>query len=419
MPGSTQPLRILTSYANAELVRLPWDVALEEWDDDHLIPLPRGISRHVVRFVRVGEHTCAVKETDELIARREYHLLRDLRKLGLPVVVPQAVVTGRKDREGQWLPSALVTRHLRYSLPYRSLFSAGMRAESLPMLVDALVVLLVRLHLAGFFWGDVSLSNALFRRSAGELSAYLVDAETGELRPELSDQQRHYDLQMARENVYGELLDLQAGEYLEPHIDPVDVVDLLERRYSLLWATLTGAAEFPADEMWRIEQWIESLNDLGFDVDEMDIVPEAEGRRVVIQPRVVEAGHHQRELATLTGLDVEEGQARRMLNDIARFVASSRLQGEKREIAAHRWLTEIYEPLVAMVPRALRGRLEPAELFHEVLVHRWYLSERAGHEVDIFETTTDYVENVLRPAPRPDVNDLEDTAELDVRALFL
>src|SRR3954451_17354127 len=233
VPPRTQ--RILTTRPNPALVRLPWDLPLEEWGEEHVIPLPRGLARHVGRFVRVGPHTCAVKETDELIARPEYHLLRDLRKLGLPTVVPQAVVTGRKDRNGEWLPSALVTRHLRFSLPYRALFSRGMRADSLPALVDALVVLLVRLHLSGFFWGDVSLSNALFRRSAGEFAAYLVDAETGELKPGLSDQQREYDLTVARENVYGELLDLQAGELLEPHFDRMDIVDLLDERYTALW----------------------------------------------------------------------------------------------------------------------------------------------------------------------------------------
>ena len=392
-------MRILATKPNPELVRLPWDVPLEEWDDEHVIPLPRGISRHVVRFVRVGDHTCAVKETDELIARREYHLLRDLQKIGLPTVVPQAVVTGRKNKAGEWLPSALVTRHLRFSLPYRSLFARGMRADSLPALVDALVVLLVRLHLAGFFWGDVSLSNVLFRRSAGEFAAYLVDAETGELKPALSDQQRDYDLTMARENVYGELLDLQAGELLEPHIDPADVVEMLGERYDALWTAVTSAAEFDADDMWRIERWVESLNDLGFDIDEMDIVTEAGGSRLQLQPRVVEAGHHSRELRTLTGLDVEEAQARRMLNDIARFSAHLGLGNDKREEAASRWLAEVYEPLVAMVPRSLRGRLEPAEVFHEVLVHRWFLSERAGREVDTFETARDYITNVLVAKP--------------------
>jgi hypothetical protein len=392
-------LRILATQPTPELFQLPWDRPLESWDERHVIMLPRGLSRHVVRFVRVGDTTCAVKETDELIARREYHLLRDLQKLGLPTVAPYAVVTGRKDGAGEWLPSAHVTRHLRYSLPYRSLFARGMRANSLPVLMDALVVLLVRLHLAGFFWGDVSLSNALFRRSAGEFAAYLVDAETGELHPELSEQQRLHDLEVGRENVYGELLDLQAAGLLEPDIDPGDVVDMIEERYLALWATLTSETEFGLDEPRGLDEWVESLNQLGFDVDEMDIQSEAGGTRVRLKPRVVEAGHHRRELRTLTGLDVEEAQARRMLNDIARFIAQEELQEEPREVAAHRWLTTIYEPLVAMVPRPLRGRLESPELFHEILVHRWYLSERAGQEVDIFETARDYIDNVLTSKP--------------------
>ncbi len=392
-------LRFLATRPTQELMRLPWELPLADWGSDHVISLPRGIARHVVRFVRVGSRICAVKETDELIARREYHLLRDLRRLGLPVVTPYAVVTGRKDVAGEWLPSALVTEHLRFSLPYRLLFARGMRADSVPLLIDALVVLLVRLHLAGFFWGDVSLSNVLFRRSAGEFAAYLVDAETGELRPELSPQQRRHDLTVAGENVYGELLDLQVGGMLEESFDPLDVVDLLEERYTALWEALTGTTEFDPGEMWRLEQWVESLNELGFDVDEMDMQTDETGTTVRVQPRVVEAGHHSKELRTFTGLDVEEAQARRLLNDIAAFSAQLGLGEEPREVVSARWLSEVYEPLVQLVPGDLRGRLEPAEFFHEVLVHRWFLSERAGHEVDIFATARDYIDTVLRDKP--------------------
>ena len=50
-------MRILASKPNPYLVKLPWDVPLEEWDDEYVIPLPRGLSRHVVRFVRVGEYS--------------------------------------------------------------------------------------------------------------------------------------------------------------------------------------------------------------------------------------------------------------------------------------------------------------------------------------------------------------------------
>ncbi len=77
-------------------------------------------------------------------------------------------------------------------------------------MLDALAQLFVQLHLNGFFWGDCSLSNTLFRRDAGALRAFLVDAETGEQHPSLSDGQRAHDLLIAEENIAGELLDLAA-----------------------------------------------------------------------------------------------------------------------------------------------------------------------------------------------------------------
>jgi hypothetical protein len=392
-------LRIVAARPDPAIVRLPWSTPLEEWGEPYVVPLPRGLSRHVVRIVRLGDRVYAVKETVEDIAFREYRLLRDLQRLGLPAVVPQGVVTGRVDAAGEPLPSALMTEHLRFSLPYRSLFSHGLSHDSLPSLVDALVVLLVRLHLADFFWGDVSLSNVLFRRSAGGFAAYLVDAETGELRPSLSQRMREYDLTIATENVFAELLDLQASESLSHEVEAMDLVEMLEQRYAALWEELTSEEEFDADDLWRIEQRVERLNDLGFDVDELDIITDFDGSRVRIQPRVVEAGHHQRELQGLTGLHVEDAQARRLLNDLAAFTAHFNLGREDRHLVASRWLDQIYEPLVAMVPAEATGKLEPAEVFHEVLQHRWYLAERAGHDVDIFDAAADYIENVLRHKP--------------------
>ena len=191
----------------------------------------------MVRIVRLRDRTYAVKETVEEIAFKEYRLLRDLQRLGLPAVVPQGVVTGRADKEGEELPSALLTQHLQFSLPYRSLFAHGLTADNLPSLIDALVVLLVRLHLADFFWGDVSLSNVLFRRSAGGFAAYLVDAETGELRETLSKQMREYDLTIATENVFAELLDLQASDSLDHEVQAHEIVELLEERYHALWTS--------------------------------------------------------------------------------------------------------------------------------------------------------------------------------------
>jgi hypothetical protein len=391
-------LRIVANRPDPALLGLPWSTPLEEWTE-YVVPLPRGLSRHVVRIVRLGENTYAVKETVEEIAFREYRLLRDLQRLGLPAVVPQGVVTGRVDEHGEELPAALLTQHLQFSLPYRSLFAHGVTADNLGSLVDALVVLLVRLHLADFYWGDVSLSNVLFRRSAGGFAAYLVDAETGELKTSLSHHMREYDLTVAVENVFAELLDLQASDSLDHEVKAHEIVDLLAERYHALWDELTAVEEFSTTEMWRIERRIARLNELGFDVDELDIVTDWDGEQVRIQPKVVELGHHRRELQALTGLDVEDAQAQRMLNDIASFTAHFDLGREDRTLVANRWLTQIYEPIMAMVPPEARGKLEPAEIFHEILVHRWYLSERAGQEVGIFDTARDYIDTVLLSRP--------------------
>ena len=392
-------LRIVATSPDPALVTLPWQLPLEEWEGDFVVPLPRGLSRHIVRFVRLEDHIYAVKETRESIALREYRLLRDLRRIKAPAVEPVGVVTGRQSPAGHEIEPILVTRHLDYSMPYREMFSRGVRADTMPRLVDALVVLLTKLHLAGFFWGDCSLSNTLFRRSAGEFAAYLVDAETGELHHQLSDGQRSYDLEIATGNLFAEMLDLQAGGLMDEDLDALPIAEGVGERYSALWTELTAEEDFTTDEMWRIEQRIERLNDLGFDVDELDIVTDWDGSTVRIQPKVVDAGHHSRRLQGLTGLDVEENQARRLLNDLNAYTAANNLQNEDPALVAHRWLTQIFEPIVAMVPPPRKSTLEAAEAFHEILEHRGYLSERAGREVEIFETARDYVRRQLRTEP--------------------
>jgi hypothetical protein len=406
-------LRIVATKPNPALVTLPWHLSLEEWGDDVVVPLPRGISRHIVRIVRLGRDVYAVKQTREHMADREYRLLRDLRRLSLPAVEPVGVVRGRSTPQGEEIEPALVTRHLQYSLPYRSLFSHGLPHGSLPKILDALVVLLVRLHLSGFFWGDVSLSNVLFRRSAGEFAAYLVDAETGELHETLSPGQRGHDLEVALTNIYGELLDLQAGGLLSEDFEADAIVERVQERYDGLWQELTGTEEFTTDEIWRIEQRMERLNELGFDVDELDIVTDWDGSTVRVQPKVVEANHHARDLQRLTGLDVEDNQARRLLNDLSAYTAHHDLGGESRSIVAHRWLTTVYEPITAMVPPELRGKLESAEVFHEILEHRWFLSEQRGEPVHTIDAARSYIDTVLRARPEEVLAGDPATAELE------
>ncbi|PYG01100.1 Lipopolysaccharide kinase (Kdo/WaaP) family protein [Georgenia satyanarayanai] len=394
-----QSLEITAARLDPALLDLPWEVALEEWPESVLAALPRGISRHVVRFVRLSGRVIAVKEIGETVAFHEYEMLRNLNRLDAPSVQPLAVITGRATPQGEPLDSVLVTEHLQFSLPYRALFSQYLRPDTATRLIDAAAVLLVRLHLLGFYWGDVSLSNTLFRRDAGAFAAYLVDAETGEFQPELTIGQREYDLDIARTNIIGELMDLQAGEILDEDVDTIEVGNRIAERYTTLWRELTDSESFDTGERWRVAARIDRLNDLGYDVGELSITTDVDGTSVQIQPKVVDAGHHHRRMMRLTGLDVQENQARRMLNDLDAYRAATDRQGEEEEFVAHDWLAKVFEPTVRAIPRELRGKLEPAEIFHEVLEHRWFISEQQQRDVPLPEAVKSYVEAVLRHRP--------------------
>jgi tRNA A-37 threonylcarbamoyl transferase component Bud32 len=393
--------QLVARTGHPSFLDLPWQLPLEKWESDRIVNLIRGISRHVVRFVEYDGALYALKQIAERPARREYTLLRRLEDQSLPVVEAVGLVTERQDD----LDAILITRHLEYSLPYRSLFSGGAVPDLRTHLLNALVELIARLHLRGFFWGDCSLSNALFRRDAGALTAYLVDAETGELHGKLSDGQRAYDLDIAHTNVIGELLDVDAEVGLPPDIDPDEVGDEIVARYEKLWCELTREETFGAEERFKLDERLHTLNDLGFDVEEINLEASGNGYRLQLDPRVVEPGHHRHRLLRLTGLDAQEGQARRMLNDIARYREALERK-EKRQLpesmVAAKWRDEVFEPTVAAVPEELWGRLPAAEVFHQVLEHRWYLSERAGKDVGIEEAVRSYVESELprKPAER-------------------
>jgi Domain of unknown function (DUF4032)/Lipopolysaccharide kinase (Kdo/WaaP) family len=394
-----QALQITAAAPDPALLDLPWHLPLEDWPAKYLAALPRGLSRHVVRFVRLSGRVLAVKEIAQELAAREYALLRLLQRLDLPVVEPVGIVSGRSTPDGELLEPALVTRHLQFSLPYRALFSQSLREDTVTRLVDALAVLMVRLHLAGFYWGDVSLSNTLFRRDAGAFAAYLVDAETGEFHDSLSPGQREYDLELARMNIAGEIMDLQAGALLDETLDPLAISDVITERYHSLWTELTVPESFERGDRWRLDARIRRLNNLGFDVGELTIATDVDGTSVLIEPKVVDAGHHSRRLLRLTGIDAGENQARRLLNDLDTYRAATGRQADDEEFVAHDWVTECFEPVVRALPRDLRGKLEPAEVYHEVLEHRWYLSERRGRDVGLMEALRSYVDDVLVNKP--------------------
>ena len=378
---------------------LPWDLPLEQWPEDPALAEKRGISRHIVRLIRVNDEPdaeiYAVKETVSEFANREYAALRELRRLQAPSVDPIAVVEGRKDVHGEELPCVLATRFLPYSLPYRVLLSGAVTPHDILNMANALALLLVRLHLLGFWWGDCSLSNTLFRRDAESFAAYLVDAETGEFQKTLSDGQRDHDLDIAHFNVAAELEDLALSGVLYPGMDPVRASDAVIKRYRRLWAALRDPQSLDPTDRRAVEGAMRQLHDLGFAVEEVSIAIDGENKVLKFQPKIVAAGYHTNRRRELMGLETEELQAKRILASFDRYRARESNLSTNVNETAFKWLTEVFNPIVNSVPAEHVGRVEPAQLFHEVLEHRWYLSEAAGHDVGLDLACKTYISEVL------------------------
>ena len=381
------------------LYNLPWHTPLEQWPEDETLAAQRGISRHIVRLVRStpdpASEIYAVKETVEEFAVREYEALRELSFRGAPAVAQVAIVTNRYSQNGEELPCAIVTRFLPYSLPYRVILSGQITQHEITNMANALAYLLVRLHLLGFWWGDCSLSNTLFRRDAEGFAAYLVDAETGEFQKKLSDGQREHDLELARFNVAAELEDLKIAGVLFPAMDPIRASESVITRYRKIWKSLSEPQILPAGDRHAVERAMRSLQDIGFAVEEVDIQLAGDKSTVTFIPKLVAPNYHSQRLIELMGLETEELQAKRILASFDRFRSREIEKTPKREEAAKRWLDEVFYKVINAVPAAMRGRVENAQLFHEVLEHRWYLGEKAGRDLGLEFATNEYISKVL------------------------
>ena len=392
-------LQLTARTGHPDFLDLPWDVPLADWTSERLVEMPLGIHRHVVRTVRYRDRLYHLKELPRRYALREWRFLRHLREEGVPVVDVVGIVTLRDDADGSRLDACLITQHLEFSVPYRLLFLRREHHALRDPLIDAMAQLLVRLHLNGFFWGDCSLSNTLFRRDAGSLAAYLVDTETGELHDELSTGQRTTDVELAAEKTAGELLDLQAAGVLGDAIDPADFAVDLQERYARLWTELTHDEVFATDERHRIHDRLRRINEIGYDVQELELVREDGGlTRLHLRTSVLEPGRYQRLLRELTALEAQDLQARVLLNDIRNFgawLADSEGVSLDETVVARRWLERSFEPTVALVPRELRGRRQAPQVFVEVLEHWQRWSAEQGVDLDLFEAARRYVSEIL------------------------
>lgn len=379
---------------------LPWNHPLSDWQGlcNRLVEVQRGLSRHPVVFVNYGGDLYAIKELPAHVGQQEFNLLSKMETERLPCVTPIGYAQFTADDTQR---SILITRYLDRSLPYRSLFIHSSLGRYRGHILSAMAGLLVQLHLAGFFWGDCSLSNTLFRRDAGALQAYLVDAETAEAHPpRLSPVLRYHDLQIMEENVHRDLIELDdSGVYIPSQTD-MDTGQDIRLRYRALWEEVTRDEFLQTNERYRIQERIRALNLLGFSVHDVEIVETDKGEQLRLRVQVTDRNFHRDQLLVLTGLEAEEMQAHKIMNEIYELRASLSQENNRTiplSVAAYHWLQNIYiptidrlKPLVATKPQP-DGNPDPVELYCQILEHKWYLSETARHDVGHQTATEDFV----------------------------
>ncbi len=372
--------------ASAELLTLPWLEPLGEWDATSVAiqDVPVGPSRHLVRFVAADGRLWALKELPVGIARKEYEVLRELEDRELSAVRAAGVVVQPFEDT-----AVLVTHYLATSWQYRRLLMRvpiTMRAHR-SRLFDAIAALLVDLHRHGFYWGDCSLANTLFMRDGQLIRAWLVDAETAEWHETLSSGQRDLDLDIMTENLLGGLLDVAArleapDEAIEQMVDEAESV---RRRYDALWQVLHEEPVIGLDEQFHVEARVRRLNELGFAVDEVRLETEESGaERVRLSFCVAGRTFHSDQLRRLTGLEVGEGQATILMNDLRSHIGRLRREygyDVAADVAAQGWLHDVFWPEVAKAHEAVQWVGDATQAYCDLLEVRWLLSEEAGTDV--------------------------------------
>jgi hypothetical protein len=282
-----------------------------------------------------------------------------------------------------------VTRYLDGSWQYRRLFMRlpPNQPKHRARLFDAMASLLVELHRHGVFWGDCSLANTLFSRDGQILQAWLVDAETSEVHPTLSDGQRELDLQILVENVAAGMLDLAARLNRPPELSDTLIAEAqdIQNRYQQLWEILHTEPVFGFADRYRVEGTIRQLNDLGFAVEEVSLQPvSASPDKLRLNVAVGDRRYHAQHLRDLTGMDVGEGQARSLLGDLHTYQGQlCREAGHDvdESTAARLWVMEVATPTMHQAHAAVGYTGTAIQAYCDLLEVRWLLSERAGHDV--------------------------------------
>lgn len=359
-----------------ELRKLPWSVPIANWHQYgvHTLDIKRGISRHVVIFVRTGKFSFGIKEISEITSRKEVSNYEQLLLKGIHTLIPAGFVVREESPIIVETPvgtqyesnnvSHTVTLLVEKVLPDSLLYSRNFRKENRQKIWDAIVRLFVQLHSNGVYWGDASLANTLIRFEKREvpfvgmktfLMAYLADAETVEIYSRLSKSMREDDLNFFLESMEWINEDLHASGVTRDDVATEEDKAYIKEHYTLLYKVEHKKKKFEQQTNFNIDKFLGSI----------------------FNPTYVD----------LFLKHIEEHKwyiSERMKEDVSLAAATND------------WYETVFVPLCELfrtenIPELFKGKTA-AELYIEIMTNKYYLSERAGKDVGMIAAMNDYAQ---------------------------
>jgi hypothetical protein len=233
----------------------------------------------------------------------------------------------------------------------------------------------------------------LYRYDANTIEAIMIDAETVRLHEILSDGQRREDIDIMIMNVAGGMADIAASQGVDLDDADLDLGEDIAARYVGLWDELKRDIVVGRSERYRIRERIDRLNDLGFDVEDVELTPAPSGGdSVKVHIAVGGRNFHSSRLRELTRIEASENQARQVLSDLryheARFGGST---PTGKAVAAIKWRVDVFEPLLEQLADVSNPDADPVQSYCDFLHHRFILAQQQGRDVENDEAFTSWV----------------------------
>ncbi len=385
---------------------LPWEIPLEEWAerDVKILTIRRGESRHQVIFVEVGGRRYAIKETSPSAAEKEITVFQELQRrrcrtlepVGWLVTRGEPIAVGEVAGQTVYMSGDTgycITRLAERVLPQSILYRYPFTDANKRLLWNAIAELLFNLHESGVYWGDPSLANILMDLSGQRLTAVMADAETADVvSGALDEGLRRQDLDSFVESLQWQAEDIRIARELpeELHLITTGDAEYLLSRYAGLRADKHRPRimlDTVFSQVRDVNRRVDRLNELGYGVLKFGIRAFRQGQTTletsldsvesiesIVPPIVLPA-------SSATEPQAQEQEQSRDNVDV--------------EVATLRpgwYVQRLRELLGTHIPRAYARRI-----YHHINVHKWVMSEHAGHDVGMASAARDWYQNYHLP----------------------